>query len=98
MSSTTVTLTPPDLLAAWRLQRRNNFSVKLSQWAPLFLAAVYFLSNWHDLLEYGWRVILWDPVLPLLIVFLATMNLLVDKVTLHAPCQAPTGTTKKYRR
>jgi hypothetical protein len=82
MSSTTLSLTPSDLLAAWRLQRRHNLFVKVCMFSPAVLAALYLLTNGRDLLDYGWRVVVWDPVLPLLIVFLVIVQVLGAKVTL----------------
>jgi len=82
MSSTTVSLTSQDLLSAWRLQRRNNFAVQFALWFPLLLAAFYLLSSWRDLANYGWQAVVEDPFYPLIIVLVATLNIVVDKVSL----------------
>ena len=97
MSSTTIKFVASDFLDAWRLQRRTTLLVRVSVFAPLVLLALYLLSSWRDIADYGWEAVVSDPVLPILIIFLTTLNVVNDKVLLPRRAKRLLGQQKSMQ-
>lgn len=87
MSSAVISLTPQDLLAAWRLQRRNSVAVTISRFVPILLIAIYAWSIWPNVVDYGWEAAFQDVTMPILVVVLVASNLLQEFVLLPRRAQ-----------